>query len=93
MMKGEFEKRLHVLTSFATRYTLNDEEWIKVNEIVGQIQRINEKNISEVLSDARTEFPRLTPQIPMSMITVNDYIHNELEPWVEKWFGSKERES
>lgn len=78
MMVGEFEKRLHVLTSFATRYTLNDEEWIKVNEIVGQIQRINEKNISKVLSDARKD--------------LFDYFRRGLiHEGLEKWFGEVEK--
>ena len=56
MTEGEFKKRLRPLTSYAIRYSLTEEEHIKVNEILAQIRRINEKNIQNVLDEARKEF-------------------------------------
>jgi len=53
--EGELKKRLRILTSFATPYTLTDEEQIKINEIIEQLRRINERNIGKIIDEAKQD--------------------------------------
>ena len=82
---GEFKKRLRMLTSFATPYTLTDEENIKINEIIEQLRRINERNTIKIVEEAKKDLP----PIPQAVIP-NDiwgyWIRQELDHR-KKWFG------
>lgn len=81
-MKGEFEKQIK-------RYDYDAIlAYMDINEAM-KTKWITHNDFLKLIDNAKKEFPRLTPQIPMSMIRVNDYIHNELEPWLEKWFGGE----
>ena len=57
MDEGLLKKRMRMLTSFSTRFSLSDEENIKINEIVQQLERINNKEHNKVIDEAKKEFP------------------------------------
>ena len=87
-----------MLTSFATNYSLSDEEHIKINEIIQQLERINNKNNTKIIAEAKKEFnemdyPHVTEDnsvhIPQAFVDAKGraWLSMDLRDWFEKWFG------
>ena len=88
MSEGELKKRMRESSidgfTLHTNIELEEvEEW-KKRRYLPLDAAIN------LVDEIGKTFPHLIPQIPMSMVTVNDYINKELEPWRRKVFGSAE---
>src|SRR4030042_4475022 len=66
MNKSLLKQQLKMITSFATPYTLTDEEWIKVNEITASLERINNTQKDNVLDKMVKELTQALDNISVN---------------------------
>jgi hypothetical protein len=90
LAKGLLKKRIKTVSSYATPYTLSEEELIKVNDITSRIARVSDKLNHEVIDEVKKDIDMLiTSCFPNEPLKPEDYKNSRecLILFCKKWFG------